>query len=219
MKFSIPFVIAICGVSSCHSQSLDDAHQTGAEQTMSITGNVTEDNSKVSIKYRLHNPGSAPIVVWDVMVNQGPNGEFVDPTLAYASWEELQTLRVIRAMLPLPLDFDVAKKEVPFVRVVAPGEAIEGRIELSKPAREYNPFYGPATVTRNVACTKIHLIIGWSEQKPGMTISKRRVAGQEVLAVRGGWAAPAQRWAEMLFGVPITLTVRADNFDRRPPMK
>jgi hypothetical protein len=186
---------------------------------MSITGNVTENKSKVTVNYRINNPGAVPIVVWDVMANQGPNGEFVDPTLAYASWEEPQTLRVVRAMLPLPLDFDVAIKEVPYVRVVAPGETIQGRVELSRPAHEYNPFYGPATVTREVACTKIHLIVGWNEQKRGMTISRRRVADQEVLAVRGGWDAPVQRWAETFFDMPITLEVRADNFDRRPPMQ
>ena len=48
-------------------------------------------------------------------------------------------------MLPLPLDFDIAIKEVPYVRLVAPGETIQGRVEFSRPAREYNPFYGPAT--------------------------------------------------------------------------
>lgn len=186
---------------------------------MSLTGNISKTGPKIAVNYKLTNTGSVPIFVWDVMVGQGPKEQFLDSNLAYVCWEEPNTVRLTRAMLRLPPDHDVTVKEVPFVRKLPSQGTADGRIVLSIPVQEYNPFYPPAKDTREVPCNKVRVIIGWIEEKPGMTVSKREVGGQEVLALRGGWGPPLQRWDQIVLDCSVELAVRSDPFDRRLPME
>jgi hypothetical protein len=189
-----------------------------ASSAASLAGRIQATRELLAIDYRLSNDGREPIYVWDVMVGHGEKGQVVDPDTAYVFWEAPETVRIVRAVLPLPPDFEVAKKEVPYVRKVLPGGSVTGRIALPLPLREYSPFYPPAEKYRDVVCRKTRLQIGWTAEQSGMTVQPRVVGGEKVLALRGSWKGPVQFVASGVFDGSVVLQVREDGFDRRPPM-
>ena len=85
----------------------------GVEVTLKAKASTTE--TSLIIGYRISNSSARPIFVWDLTPNYNKE-QIVDPDSAYVFWQEPVTLRVVRAQLQSPADFDVTKKEVPYVR-------------------------------------------------------------------------------------------------------
>ena len=185
---------------------------------VALGGHIKATAALLTIDYRLSNGEKTAIYVWDLMADHDDKGQVINRDLAYVCWEAPETVRVVRAALPLPPDFEVAKKEVPFVRKVLPGEAVTGRIALPVPVQEYSPFYPPAAKYREVLCRKVRLAIGWTAEQEGMQVQTRVVGGEKVLALRGVWKGPVQKLAGGVFEGSVVLRMREDNFDRRPPM-
>lgn len=184
-----------------------------------LTGGVEKRDKELIIKYSLTNQSQKKIYVWDVLTVRGENGEEIYPDLAYRCFEEPETLRVVRAVLPLPLDRDVYITDVPYVHGVDPNKSITGQIVLPLPVLEYNPYYPPDTPDdqREKTINKIRLIIGWTELRSGMEISETTVGTEKVLMIRGAWAEPHYHIAETLLQTEAKMIVRTDKFDRRMP--
>jgi hypothetical protein len=186
---------------------------------VTLDARASKKDGRLVITYRLANPGPGAIYVRDLMVNYDAAGQRIDPDLAYVFWEQPATARIVRGELGLPPDIDVTKKESPFVRAIAAGEAAEGRISLAMPIPEYSPFYPPPRNPRLVPCGKIRLLIGWIEERPGMLPTPRKVGGEEALLLKGSWTGPIQRLAEKTIGLPVDLQAYTDGFDRSLPMR
>lgn len=201
------------------------AGPVGGEPGAALVATCEVTEALLVIRYALHNTGSALIYVWDQLVKATDAGLALDPDGADIVWEEPSTARLTRALLESPLHHDIARKQDPFVRELAPGAAVEGAISLALPLRERNPYYPPAPVVDGVAqvhltpCEQIRLVIGWVEARDGMTVQERTIGGVPALALRGSWSAPHQQLAEFAFAQQVALEVRADPFDRRPPVR
>jgi hypothetical protein len=189
------------------------------EQTVSLSGKAFRTGDRLVVEYQLTNQRALPIYVLDQMVKHNDQGPFLDPERAYVCWEEPRALRLVRASLPLPLDRNIYRKEVPYARRVPPGETVEGRIALDVPVEEYNPFYLPAQEFREVSCDTVRLLIGWTEQREGMVIQECKVGGQPALSVTGPRRGPYQELAEGTWRCLVPVRMRRDPFDRRMPLQ
>jgi len=185
-----------------------------------LTASATAIDGKLTINYEITNGSKAIIYVWDQMVGYPSGEQSIDDIGAYVCLEEPATLRVVRANLPLPPNIDVARKEIPFARAIAPGAEISGTVELDLPTRERSPFYPPAKEAESkiVHFSKVRLMIGLLEAKDGMVVTERKVGDKTVLAVRGAWAGPYHRLIDQTFDVEGDVIAYKSNFDRALPM-
>jgi hypothetical protein len=186
-----------------------------------LTGEVKQDKDNIVISYELKNQSHNPVLAWDLMSGEASGSETIIDDLAYVCFEEPKTLRVVRGVLPLPLDRDVYQKEIPYARTIEPMSSVTGRIVLPLPLEEYNPYYEP-TVPENekeVEIREIRLLIAWTETQSGMVVSDADVGGKKVKMIRGAWEGPLQRLAEVTFPAHSMLKIRTDVFDRRMPQK
>lgn len=195
------------------------ASETSGEASVSLTGAAAVEGEQLVVLYKVTNTGKVPVFLRDVMPGYGAEGVFVNPASAYAFHEPPDGLRLVRAELQIPEELDVAKKEVPFARTLAPGASLEGRIALDVPVRETSPFYPPPGHWHEVTCHRVRLVIGWIEAKEGLVAQPRKLGDVEVLALKGGWAQPLQRLAETTFAIEVPVRRREGTFDRRMPLE
>jgi hypothetical protein len=193
-------------------------HQA-AEPIVEMTGRSSVIDGELRVDYRLENKGATPVYVWDQLVGHDDRGAMLDENTAYVAWEPARTVRLVRALLRLPEDFSVGKRSEPYVRVIPPASAISGRVRLTLPLREFNPYYPPGESLESVQCDDLLLIIGWIEKKEGMELRPRVCNGQKVYALGGGWAQPLQRFAKANFDTNVTLMTYTTPFDRRLPLE
>jgi hypothetical protein len=193
--------------------------EASGEASVSLTGAASLEGGQLLVRYQVTNTGKVTVFVRDVMPGYGAAGMVVNPSSAYAFHEPPESLRLVRAELQIPEELDVAKKEVPFARMLAPGASLEGRIALDAPVRETSPFYPPPELWRDVTCRRVRLVIGWIEAKDGLIPQPRKVGDVEVLALKGGWAPPLQRLAETSFAIEVPVRRREGTFDRRMPLE
>jgi len=189
------------------------------EASVSMTGTAAIEGGQLLVRYQVTNTGTVSVYLRDVMPGYGAAGMVVNPSSAYAFHEAPDGLRLVRAELQIPEELDVAKKEVPFARMLAPGARLEGRIALDAPVREASPFYPPPAQWHDVPCRRVRLVIGWIEAKEGLTAQPRKVGDVEVLALKGGWAPPLQRLVETTFTIEVPIRRREGTFDRRMPLE
>lgn len=184
---------------------------------LSARGSTGE--GELRIEYRLENHSRQPIHVWDQLLNYTEPQPFIDDNLAYVFWEAPRTVRIVRALLRLPSDFQVGKMPEPFVRTVSSAESISGRIRLPTPLHEYSPLYAAGESMKKVECDQITLVIGWVEDKPGIELSPRAVRDRQVNRLGGAWNSPLQRFATAHLAISTPLFTYTTPFDRRMPIE
>ena len=187
-------------------------------QQVSLTGKLTVQSDHAQIDYVLTNHSPLPIHVWDLLSRNGDDGPAIDDDLAYVCLQEPASIRVTRALLRLPTEFQVGKRSEPYVRTIEPGKSASGHVRLNLPVQEYNPYY-----TRNMDfvfrdCERIILLIGWIEHQAEMKLGPRNVSGRPALALGGTWPKPHQRFARLDFPCDLELKVFTEKFDRRLPL-
>lgn len=220
-KFTFIFIILLTPF--CDRQKIERGIKMETEESLNksvkLSGKVERKDGVLSIKYELTNQTPKKIYVYDLIPIRGEDGEEIKHDLAYRCYEEPDTLRVVRAVLPLPTDREVFMKEIPYVRPVEPNKSVSGQIVLPAPVLEYNPYYPPMNLEdqKEVSINKIKLIIGWTEVRSGMDITDTNVGGEEVQMIRGAWEAPLYRLAETTFSADAKMKVRNEPFDRRLP--
>ncbi len=188
-------------------------------ESVVLTGEVKQEKDSVVILYELKNQSNEKILAWDLMIGYSGGEDIIDDNLAYVSFAEPHTARVVRAVLELPTDRYVYMKEIPYARSVDPGGSVTARIVLPVPIKEYNPYYDAPVPEdeKDAEISEIRLMVGWTEIRPGMVVTDTDVGGKNVKMIRGAWGRPLQRIAEKRFPVKSKMKVRTDAFDRRLP--
>lgn len=193
--------------------------QESAIRSVELTGSVKKTETSLEIHYDLKNNSKDPVLAWDVLTGESGGQEIVKPELAYVCVVEPDTLRVVRAVLQLPFDRDVYMKEIPYAREVAPGKSVKGKIVLPLPVEEFNPYYGPTgpEQEKKVNLSRVVLMIGWTEIRPGMKITDVKIGDMQLKEIRGAWDRPIERVEEIKFSQDVQALLRTDVFDRQPP--
>lgn len=190
------------------------------------------------IEYEVQNDSGEVVYFWDRMIDYTADGDqIISPDLAYVFFEEPRTLDVIRANLSLPKSVRVATKETPYVRAVAAGERVAGRISLKLPVQEFSPYFGYSGTETSVKAedetpppfgvknpeqreaAQVRLMIGWTNFRPGMVLEDAVVGGEKVLLIKGSWPQPFQQILEKRLDVKVPVFVAKENFERTMPLR
>ncbi len=194
-----------------------------AEQSnlISMTAKAEKTGGKLIVEYEIENHSDKQLYLWDKIIGYNEKGQFISNDLAYVMFEEPATIRVVRANLQLPFDRDVARKEIPFARILEAKAKVTGKIILDSPTKEYSPFYKKLNDEnpKIEKCKTVRLLIGWSILREGMQIQERKVGDETVLAIRGGWKEPYHKLLEQKIAIDADLQVYRDAFDRNMPFQ
>lgn len=184
---------------------------------LSLSGKASVENGKLSVEYTLRNNLPYSVYVFDEMIAYNSEGRpQIDRSIAYRFWEEPKTLRLVRAVLKMPLEKEVYSLEIPYARELKAQAALTGKIELDVPVKEKSPFYGfpKPDASKEVECDRIKLYLGWTEATDGIKIQEATVGSAKVLRIRGKWQP---RVVSEDFNVGVKVIAHTDTFDRQLP--
>lgn len=190
-------------------------------KAVTMTATAKNTNAGLLIEYTVENHTDQVQYLWDLMIKYEGNEQKIDHDGAYVFFVVPKTLNVIRAELPLPKAFDIARKEIPFARLLPAGGKLNGKVKLPHPVIETSPYYPPPNddqQEKSVA-SEVVLMVAWTSAKPGMNITERTVGGEKVFAIRGSWAPPYQEVLQEKFSVPVDAITYKDDFERQTPLR
>ena len=203
-------------------EKMTEVSENSPLTTVSLKATAEKTENELLIKYEVENHSDRNLYLWDGMIGfDGQGQRIIDHDLAYVFYEEQNTVRVMRAVLPLPTIRSVGKKEIPFVREFPAKSKLEGSIKLKLPVEEFSPYFEPLKEenSENVKCNQIRLIIGWTPFREGMNITERTVGKDKVFAIRGAWSPPYQQIVEKKIPIDVNLLIYKDEFERQMPLK
>ncbi len=184
---------------------------------LSLTGTASVENGKLTVNYSLRSSLPYSIYVFDEMIAYDKEGRpQLDRSTAYCFWEEPNTLRLVRAVLKMPLEKEVYSLEIPYARELKPKSELTGKIVMDAPVKEKSPFYGLPTkeTSKEVDCNKIKLYIGWTESTDGIKNQEVTIDGERVFRIRGKWQP---HLVSEDFNLDVKVIAHTDTFDRQLP--
>ena len=182
---------------------------------------VTEkrrDDAAIELEYRVTNSDADPIYLLDRPARDVHGGGMVVVEhFAHVLFAEPDVVRVVRGILPLPLDRNVARRAPTFLTKVDPGQTIVRSLELMLPLREQRSYYvddeEPSGKTRRVSTLRFEL--AYTELRPGMQVRERKLASGPELVLDGHWDPPYQRVLVATIPIaPIELLLHSEPFER-----
>lgn len=109
------------------------------------------DKPALVVRYRLENESREEVCVFDRFYRTLPSGErILDDDLAYVLFEDGRVIHVTRSAMRIPDGLKVESPEVPYARVVGPGQSVEGQVVVPVPVREVRPYQEPVDGTGGV---------------------------------------------------------------------
>ncbi|MCC6328302.1 MAG: hypothetical protein IT174_07290 [Acidobacteria bacterium] len=206
------------------SRTNDRKDENMSEYTLkpvTMTATAKNTNAGLLIEYTVENHTDQIQYLWDLMIKYEGNDQKIDHDGAYVFFVAPKTLNVIRAELPLPKAFDIARKEIPFARILPAGGKLNGKVRLPHPVTETSPYYPPPKEDQQEksVASEVVLMVAWTSVKPGMNITERTVGGEKVFAIRGSWASPYQEILQEKFSVPVDVITYKDDFERQTPLR
>lgn len=184
-----------------------------------LSGEARIEKNKLVVEYIVRNTLAKSIYVFDEMIEYDGDGKpQLNHSTAYCFWEEPNTLRLVRAILRIPLEKDIYSLEIPYARELKPQSSLDGKIELDIPVKEKSPFYALPTEenSKSVNFEKVRLYIGWTEFREGTKITEATISGEKVLRIRGSWRPYL---VKSDFEAAAQMVVHSDTFDRQLPQK
>ena len=106
-----------------------------------LEAELRADNRRLYVEYTVENRGAADIVVLDHMYRTRRSGERVlDPRKLYVVLEADGTAHLTRSMIPIPPGLKVEYPEVPYGRILKPGESVRQTAIAALPLRPSHPY-------------------------------------------------------------------------------
>lgn len=220
-------VVACCMlIAGCSVEAGRNVMRPSSKESMSnmetdsrvtLTASAEVIDNKLVVEYSFRNNLSHPVYIFDEMIEYDSQGKpKINRDTAYCFYEEPATLRLVRAILNVPLEKDIYSLEIPYSRVIQSEETVTGRISLDVPIREKSPFYPPPNeeISKLVDCNRVRVLIGWTEPRAGTQITEADIGGQKVLRVRGSWKPFL---AEVKIEAKTQVVAYTTVFDRQMP--
>jgi len=126
---------------------------------------VALDQAAIAIRYRVHNPGTEPVMACDALLAIEPSGASrPDPELAYVLPDGEDGASVGKYLAAMPEGVLRESPEPALFREVPPGGTIDGLVRLPLPLRARHPYvHPPGRVESRVR--QIRLTIGIIEHR------------------------------------------------------
>lgn len=175
----------------------------------------------LNVSYEAENLSNEDVYLWDGMIGFDGPEKVVDHDRAYVFFEEPNTVRLIRANLPLPTTFKVGVKQILFARLLKARSNLSAKFSLLFPVREHSPYYEPMKEDEQELkkCSKIRLLVAWTLPKAGMKIDERDINGEKWFKIRGVWDPPYQEVLEQFIPLETELLTYTTPFERQVPLR
>ncbi len=176
------------------------------------------DDRSLELEYRVTNDGSEPVYLLDRPSRDVHGGGMVVvEDFAHVMFAEPDVVRVVRGILPLPLDRNVARRAPTFLTKVDPGQTVVRSLELPVPLREQRSYYvddeEPSGTTKTVS--KVRFELAYTELRPGMQIRERKLDSGPEMVLDGHWDPPYQRVLVATIPIaPTELVLHSEPFER-----
>jgi hypothetical protein len=151
-------------VGSCEREKVmqKEILATSVNEDLEIKTRFLVTDKKISIDYKAHCLSGHGLLLYDALWKSEANGvPKYYPKIAFISFVA-STLRVERVFPPIPEKKNVEVAYVPWVRIVSPGETINGVVVVDLPAVEFSPYYVSHPKYKNVESKKLELILGFA---------------------------------------------------------
>lgn len=176
------------------------------------------DATSIQLEYRVANGAAEPVYLLDRPSRDVHGGGTVlQEDFANVMFAEPDIVRIVRGILPLPLDHTVARRAPTFLTKVEPGQAAVRSLRIGLPLIERRSYYAddekPSGVKRLVS--KVRFELAYTELRPGMKIGERKLDSGPEAILEGRWEPPYQRVLTFTFTIaPTELMLHSDPFDR-----
>jgi hypothetical protein len=182
---------------------------------------VTEkqrDTASIQFEYRVINGLAEPIYLLDrPSADVHGGGMVIKENFANIMFAEPDIVRIVRGILPLPLDRNVARRAPTFLTKVDAGQTVVRSLQIALPLVEQRSYFSddekPSGVKKTVSQVRFEL--GCTELRPGMQIGQRVLDSGPEAVLEGHWASPYQRVLTATIHIaPTELRLHSDPFER-----
>lgn len=148
-------------------------------------------------QYELRNDGEGRLLVFDRLYETARSGKrMVQADLAYTTLDDDNVLVIDKLVAPLPEAFDIESPEMPYARLVEPGESLAGRAVVARPVMLRPPYPQTRDAGRARMATAVKLRLGYAPVDEKAAPRGIATEDETVYSVRHAWAAPRQRIVE-----------------------
>ena len=176
------------------------------------------DATSIQLEYRVANGSAEPIYLLDrPSADVHGGGMVIKENFANVLFAEPDIVRIVRGILPLPLDRNVARRAPTFLTKVEPGQTAVRLLQIALPLAEQRSYYAddekPSGVKKTVS--KAQFELGYTELRPGMQIGERKLDSGPEAVLEGRWTAPYQRVLTATIPIaPTELLLHSGPFER-----
>ncbi len=176
------------------------------------------DATSVQLEYRVANGTAEPIYLLDrPSLDVHGGGMVINENFANVLFAAPDAVRIVRGILPLPLDRNVARRAPTFLTKVEAGQAAVRSLQIALPLVERRSYFSddekPTGVKRLVS--KVRFELAYTELRPGMKIGQRILASGPEALLEGRWTPPYQRVLTFTFAIaPTEVLLHSDPFER-----
>ena len=176
------------------------------------------DAMSIQLEYRVANGTAEPVYLLDRPSRDVHGGGTVlQENFANVMFAQPDILRIVRGILPLPLDHTVARRAPTFLTKVESGQTAVRALRIGLPLIEQRSYYAddekPSGVKRLVS--KVRFELAYTELRPGMKIGELILDSGPQALLEGRWTPPYQRILTFTLAIaPTELMLHSDPFDR-----
>ncbi len=176
------------------------------------------DATSLQLEYRVANGTAEPIYLLDRPSQDVHGGGMVIvENFASVLFAAPDAVRIVRGILPLPLDRNVARRAPTFLTKVEAGQAAVRSLQIALPLVERRSYFSddekPTGVKKLVS--KVRFELAYTELRPGMKIGQRTLASGPEALLEGRWERPYQRVLTFTFTIaPTEVMLHSDPFER-----
>jgi len=176
------------------------------------------DPRAIQFEYRVANGMTDAIYLLDrPSVDVFGGGMVVKEDLVNILFAEPDIVRIVRGILPLPRDRNVARRAPTFLTKIEAGQTVVRSLRVPLPLTEERSYYAPdakpSGITRVV--TTVRFELGYTELRPGMVIGERTLDSRTEAVLEGRWAEPYQRVLTAVTPIaPTELMLHSEPFER-----
>jgi hypothetical protein len=186
------------------------------EQHMGVSDSVTLrldwaiTDTQIAAQYEVLNDGTQQLLVFDRLYETARSGtRTVQPELAYTSVEATGMLGIEKLVAPLPEDIDIEQPDLPYARLLGPGDSLTGRATVARPVRLHPPYPQGYSLTKASRASAVMLRLGYAPFEEAAAPRAIRANEETLYSVRHAWARPRQR---LLESAPVELDVDIEPF-------
>jgi len=182
----------------------------GFTAALKATGKVLD------VEYVVSNQTDRTVYVFDRTARFANGKVVVEPDRMFVALNGTDEVRILHAFMGPPRSRDVNRRPPVLATPVAPRAELRRKLALSLPLHENVQFDSAddAPDATPVVVKRVRLIVGWVEQRPGMTVAPQPTAAGEEIKLSGGWGQPVQWLSEMAADRAVPVAPHREPFER-----